>query len=287
MSLQNLINNWFNVDSNTSATILITILVFISGILFTEILKELSSYFRRRKIRKICDFNFKNLETGIEKQSKYYLKYCESLNFQNTSGFKFTSIIIHSINIFENIGYSNIYEAYFFGFENLFKGKKELKAFAKLWSSVVAIPQWQNQMKDIMENQIQNFNKWNDFRNNSLAEFYKIFDPLLVLVLNPDTSTYLREYLLQLDEIQVNFQIKSNYRNLIIVQESMVLPTLEINRKFKHISETHNLNPHLLSSTMAFENMEKNLNHNLSQAKTYYFTFKGYSKLVKIAKTII
>lgn len=287
MSLQNLINGWFKVDSNTSATIIITVLVFISGIIFTEIIKELSAYFKRRKIRKICNYNFKNLENGIEKQSKYYLKYCESLNFKNTSGFKFTSIIIHSIYIFENIGYPNIYEAYFFGFENLFKGKKELKAFSKLWSCVIAMQQWQDQMKDIMQNQIQNFNKWNDFRNTSLAEFYKIFDPLIVKLLDPNIPIYLAEYLLQLDEIQVVFQKSDDNRNPVIVQNLMVLPTLEINRQFKHIPEIHNLNPHLLSSIMAFENMDRNLNHNLSQSKTYYFTFKGYSKLVKIAKKII
>jgi hypothetical protein len=67
MNIQKFIEQLFNIDSNTSATIIITVIVFALGYIFTSFGKIISEYSIRKANRKIF---IKNLESLINSLNK-------------------------------------------------------------------------------------------------------------------------------------------------------------------------------------------------------------------------
>jgi hypothetical protein len=112
--------NWlcevFGTDENTSATILITVLVFGAGILSSMLIDFLRTWRRRNMLKSMVKLNIDGINRNIRNQGKGYRKTASQFSFDRTSHLTSTRIELSEIEILKEIGYDQIYQAYFFGF---------------------------------------------------------------------------------------------------------------------------------------------------------------------------
>lgn len=281
--LQNTLNNWFGIDNNTSATILITVIIFVIGLSFTEVLKSLNAIIQRKRIRNMCKINFKDLELGIKKQEKAYLKYIESLTFSNRRGFNFSEVEITPIVALQEIGFTKIYESYFTGIENIFINKNKLRAFKKLWSIIVVIPIWQEKIKSYSNQQLANYNEWNDKRNLSLRKFNKLCDAFIFdkeIDNSPDLE--LINFVNKIIQIRHEYTLQGDITNPETVENFWVQPMLKLNRVENQNPIVHELIDFLLTASHEYKNMVQILEIGKKQTFIFYLNFKCKAKQINI-----
>lgn len=286
--LQKILNDLLGIDNNTSATIIITLIIFGIGLIFTQISKSIGSYIQRKRVKRICSINFESLEIGIKKESKAYQNLIESLRFENKHGWDFSQVHITSLDALREFGYINIYNAYFTGVENIFSRKIKLKAFQKFWSTLVIIPLWQKTMKSFINDQLKNYNEWNGKRIDSLMAFNKLCDSYIYQFaekLIDDIN--LKTYILELDNIRVNLQNQADFTNPETIENILVQPVLKLNRNTKNIEIIHEFNKFLLSTSLGYRNMKQILETSQNQTLSFYHDFRGREKLIRLVRRIL
>lgn len=82
-TIQETINRLFRVQSQTSATIIISLSIFILGFAFTELIKGLGRISKRKTIKKMFFQCLDNLILQISTQGKSYASFSETFNLRS------------------------------------------------------------------------------------------------------------------------------------------------------------------------------------------------------------
>lgn len=101
------------------------------------------------------------------KQALDYKHYKDQLNVDHEGNFTFQFRLIRSITVFKELGYENIYNAYFSGIENIIKRNKliKIKAFNLLWKSIDYVLDTHEKSIDNSYDVIDRYSQLNDLRN--------------------------------------------------------------------------------------------------------------------------
>lgn len=190
MNIQSLIERLFNVDSRTSATIIISLTVFISGYIISSLIKTVEKYFIRKANRKIFLLNLKTFIDSIRKRREILKEQLSHLQIENFSQIPVGGVQFFQVSVLNSIGHKNAFDAFFLGFENvlIFKSRKNLKrkAFLKVLENMANIEVWEKEMYDQMTPMQKEINRMNETMAGPLTQMrLKYFD----LFKKMDTST--------------------------------------------------------------------------------------------------
>src|ERR1700761_8483189 len=115
LQLIDFLHKTFGIGKDTTATIIVTLLTFSAGILITVIFKAIEGYLDRKNHRKILKINLRNLIKEIFRQATAYQKATDALQIESAERPVFTQMSISSVGIFYQLGYKNLYNAFFNG----------------------------------------------------------------------------------------------------------------------------------------------------------------------------
>lgn len=268
--LQCYLKNNFKIDENTSATIIITLSIFIAGILIQQGLSISAGYIKRKRIRKLFEINVKNFVVEVKIQEKAYRTTADSFKFETGLVYAFTRATIFSHHSIKEIGYQNSYEAFFHGVENIFmfKRNKKLTAFSKIWSSVNSIDYWHDRtFADIHKFQ-EKLDEYNSRWNSAIEKHRQFVESIMAQVNGQLIEKELGTYLTEVDRIQTIWQNLPERTRPDILNKNLIIPLRVLNRKNQN-DISRKMNENLLAASIEFQN-KRNL---LKAQRELFFHF--------------
>lgn len=269
--LQNLLNCKFDIDSNTSATIIITFIIFFSGILITELIKLLSRIRERRKFRLIINSSIKNVINQAKKQVVAYEKIAEEFNWKGNKHILLGRTILSKTQF----DYKMIFTAYFTGIENIsLLKKKKSKAINKIWEALQSLDFWHEKSFADVDKFLDKYSQYNNKRNEALDQHRKLIEMNLTSLSGNSLPTRLGHYVQQIDNLHVQWQAAENRTRPDILHDILVTPSLLLNRNYPEIELARKSSDLLLQASIEYESME-------SLLKVYNQQFLNYSRIFR------
>lgn len=288
MCIQEKLIEWFNIDPNTSATIIISLSVFIVGFLFQQLFQSISFYIQRKRTRNIFEIVVKKFIEQVNVQSKVYSKSAKTFVFDRDTSFQFRKATIFTSQSVNQIGYQNIYNAYFSGFENLIKFNKtlKLKAFNKIWSCIISVDFWLDKSFKGVDMFPSKYNGFNDNRAEALENYRKFLDPLMASFDGKEIPKGVAIYISEIDRINIEWQKSRNRLRPDKIHRKLILPLRIYNRKNINPISVE-MNSFLLDATRHYINQSYILKMEKLQQETYSKSFNFYSKISSKAIDIL
>jgi len=280
-SIQTYLDSILNVDSNTSATILITLTVFFLGLILQIASKAITKCIERNRTRKMVTTLAKELSREVDKQSKFYLKSSKTFVFSNKDFFAFKQLTISSYSSIKNVGFQNIYYSFFLGFENWIKVKKstKFKAFNRIWNIVVFIEDRHEKILNETNSFIIEFNKLTEKRNELLAGLRKLYDVEISNSVNKENPELLLKFEKEVKHIVVTWQKIENNTQLDIINSELVLKLKALNEKYPRLKLTTTTSEYLLKIRNVYNNQETILRMRKEVLVENYYSFRKLSKV--------
>lgn len=173
------VNRIFDIDNETSATVIITLTVFILGYFLNWIYRIVKAYNKRKAIRKLISDLLKEISKTSIVQAKHFIEFKNILTIEHFGVFDLKKTPINHLNNIIKIDFITIYDAFFTGLENLFFKKKKRMLFNKIWSHISTLIYWEQQYPKGLEAFIKKFNEYEDNRNENLERWRIVSDQLL------------------------------------------------------------------------------------------------------------
>ncbi len=290
-NIQSSLNELFGIQSNVSASIMISIGIFVSGLILTETIKAIASFNKRKSTRRIFFLSLEELATRINRQSKSYRNLSNEIKFKSNTNYSIGNVDIFQLTTLKQMGYENLFLSLFTGFENtifrLYINKKRLKAFNKIWEAIEYVKSWQEKLYDEAEVFNKMFNDENKVREIALKKYFAFIEPELTAGHGQPLDNDKVRYLQIVDNIHQQYFLSNDKTNPYILHRKLTLPIRILNRRNRNVDIVHTSNIHLMDATYAYTNM-KNIN---SVFKDMYFEqgiwFHKYAKLVSLSKRIL
>ncbi|GAC1302667.1 MAG: hypothetical protein NVSMB24_07590 [Mucilaginibacter sp.] len=273
--IQDYINHLLGIKSDVSAPIIISIIIFIVGFIFNGIIRTVVNYNQRDTIRKMFIYNLKTVIKDMGKQSVNFKNLADQLIFKDSNNFILKDDHMYQINILQEIGYKQTFNAFFTGFENsifkIFRKNARIVAFHSIWESIEFATKWQNKPQEDSKEFVKYYNNQNQNRNRALAQYFQFIEPFLLKAPHlPNLIDALKYYVNEVDKIHVQWQKTANRINPANVQRKLVLPIRILNRKFDNVEIVYQTNKPLLEASYAYSEMAIVL-------KVYKDIFNDYS----------
>jgi len=273
----------FNIPRQAIATILISLSTFILGILINNAIISFNKFFQRRIHRTLSQINYKLLLKNVYKQQHDFFNFKEQLIISHFGPFDYNYKIMPALDVFNKLGYENLYKAYFRGIENftLFRNRKKLSAFNNLWTSIEYLNHIQKDSFEKVENFIAKNSDLNDLRNQSLGKAQNIVEEFRIHFNRELTiKEPLGVFFSQREQIIKDYREEKDF-NLPDKTEVYVNKLLNLNRDNVNIIQRYErdihaveLNSYLLESSYRFENMKNHI-----ESVNYYFAYLSTSYL--------
>lgn len=274
------INTVFGIENETSATIVITLIVFILGFLITGIVGAIRRFSQRKVTRNLFISLVEEILKSATRQSKNFHEFTTTLNIENQDSYSLGRYPLNHLDNINNLPFSDFHNAYFNGLENIFCKRKRAKAFNMIWKYLSTLKYFESRYPDELVSFINKFNVYENKRNEEIEKWRQILDNLLFETNNKQLPPRLKEYMESLDEIVFNWQNNSKNTHYHIVQLELVKPLRKLNKDYKDIPYTLHFNTPLLGITQYYNNMVSVLLVYSKIFKSYYYTYRSASKLL-------
>lgn len=257
-------------------TILVTVLVFISGIIINNLIAAYNSYVERPLNRRLSVINLKQLLRMVYKQAQHYDDFCKQLNIEYLNNYNFRYVDIPSINIFKEIGHRNLFRAYFEGTENFFAfyRKRKLKSFNVLWGIIEYTNNTHRESVTKAENFIKELGTLNHLRNEGLGKVQQNVEEFgnhfhRQLELKHPLGIDFGERIRIIDEYQrtLNPTSPNNAQDYIDKLINLNRENIDLCSRYERDIKSVQMNADILSATLAFQNFS-----NLIEASNGTFT---------------
>ncbi len=260
IALHEYLQKAFYIDSNTSATLLITLFVFIAGMLLRLIVIVISNYIKRRRIRKTFNINLRELIKEINEQSIAFENTIETLSIENSEPFRYKRKTISTLSSINNLGYYKIYDAYFHGLENLVKLKMNVKReiFTSMWNSIKSVEYWHNFS---FQDKNRLIDKYNSYREKWSDATVKINDEIKCMRANSQseqTPSDFEQLKPKVFKAYSKWITTPNNFNPTVINDKLVDNLIEIIEKHTDPSAAAILYKELVDASLQFQN-QKNL----------------------------
>ncbi|MEQ9149477.1 MAG: hypothetical protein RLP13_14460 [Cytophagales bacterium] len=258
----------FDISSDTAATIIITLSVFISSMLFTEIYKTSVRALERLNKRKMIIYFINHLTMDLRKQAKIWEQTVEMVNLYTVKDFSFKRKVI-DLSPIDSLGYHEIYNSFFKGFENFgISNKLKIKSFNKFWNTIKAIEFWQDKSYESITYFIEKYNEYNDKRNESLEEFRKLTDQMTLNYAEMLSDNGHAEYVMEINKIKLDWHSMEKNTQPDIVNKHLVQRVLKYN-KLNPTIRTLPITDVLLNAEIQYLNIEHLLESYKKQFENY------------------
>jgi hypothetical protein len=287
--LQEYLNKTFNIDDRTSATIIITLFVFVLGILVNQLLKVISDFLKRKNLRKIFLLNLSELEKRALKQSHEYKSSSEQFSFTYTENFNLQKIDISQLIILKELGYKDTFNAFFSGIENWFKFKNLYrKAFNKIWDAIFAMDFWQGISLE-MNHFNTAYSAYNEKRNLALQAFQTLLESKINTENLNHQDSNIAGYYRSLNIIVSDWQRLPKRSRADIIHRNIVLKVRIINRKFEkfNIPIIVDFNSFLLEASLQYQNIRLLYKVYNDRFTSLSILFRKHSRLINKGHLIL
>lgn len=274
------LNNLFNIDNETSATIVITLTVFILGFIITWFINVLRKYFNRRRTRKLFLDLLKEIARTTLRQSNNFFDFSKKLTIENQDIFELDKSPINHLDNISRLSINSFHEAFFTGPENLCCRIIKQKAFNKIWIHISALSYWEQQYPNDLKEFINKFNNYEDKRNEELENWRKLSDELIFQVRQQGPTGRYLEYFTRYDEIVYGWQTAGQNTHYFTVQTDLIEPLRLLNRDFHDLPVVLVLNNPLLGVTNYYENLISTLRVYNRQFNSLGISYKNSSKMI-------
>lgn len=285
MKFQKFIEDAFNIDSNTSATIIITILVFVLGYIITSLAKGTSKFFLRQANRKLFIKNLETLITSLRKRQEVLQEQLKHLEIERITVVPLAKIQFFQAQILYSMGYKTSFECFFIGFENVLRWRKNKKlrnkAFVKVWENMANIEFWENNMYEQIEPIQKEINRINETMGRPLTEMRIYYTELFEKLKVPDVSTEERQFITSLQNIVSEWAKKENCQHGYIVNEFLSKKIKELCNNYEFLSTARQLRNFAMDASHWFTNLT-NVVLNLQRSlKQYEYALSYFSRSTK------
>lgn len=279
----------YGVDSNTSATLIITLFVFLLGVAFQYALNSFTKYSERRRVRKTFLVGLSEFSNQVKKQSEQYHKSSLTFTFDKETNFEFNRATISTIGSLIDLQYNRTYEAFFFGFENLikFNSKRKFEAFNKIWDSIKSVEFWHEKSFQDVNYFIEKYNDLNERRNEAINAHRLFFEPIMTQMDGQTVPGNIGRYMQAADQVHVDWQNKPNRTRPNIVHRNLVIRLRILNRKNQNLPIANRMNDNLLTATMEYQSQRNFLRAQKEQMENYERSFRHYYRLVNAGISIL
>lgn len=259
--LTNFLENTFSIDDNTSATIIITLTVFILGYIIMGLAKSISAYINRIKYRNLFKEMINEIARCAEIQSDNINKLIGTINIANNGYFNLKKQNINLLNNFNQISFESFYGAYFKGIENLFNRKKIIY-FNKTFGIIDALTKNEIQILIELDKCVNNFNKHADNWNDSTEKVKLSIEDMNLYLDGQDVPIYVAEFFQQIDKLISDWQKFENPTRYDIVYNNLIKPIIKLYNENKHVDLvkiSKSLLDRLMDSEYNYQSMCKSL----------------------------
>lgn len=281
------INELFSIQNETSATIVITLTIFILGFILTGVMNIIRAYNSRKSIRNLfIDLLIEVSKTAL-KQADYFKSFEDILSIENKDFFRLKKTPINHLDNLSKLSINAFHEAYFTGFENIFCRKIRQKAFNKIWIHISSLSFWEEKHHNELKDFINKFNSYENKRNDELETWRKISDQLIYMAQQQNVEGKLREYFTKYDKIVYTWQNAGQNTHYFVVQRDLIEPLRKLNREYKELPFVLTLTNPLLGVTSGYENLVSLLNVNKITYHSHYQSYKNSGRIIAKAIKIL
>lgn len=290
--MQELIEKYFKISHDASASLIITLLTFTLGYFITAIVYIISQYFKRRIHKKLFINNLYNLSKAAKLQEVSYTNFIQTLNIQENKPWKYNKVDFFHIIHFQELGFKESFIAFFHGFENIFSlhpsKKLKIKAFTKVLSIINSIDYWEKKAMSDFGPILQEYNTIGNARNKAIDELRIIWEALFFDG-NIQASQENTEYLRRLHQIITEYADIPTYIrvNPFFTHRNLVLKIRILNRNYPHLNFTRNLNEKCIEVSNCYFDMENLIRNTKLQYKIYNHTFREFRRILPIIIKIL
>lgn len=287
------ISKFIGITADTAATIVLTLFTIFLASFFTEIITSFKSYLQRRVYRNLLKINLIELNKGLHKQADSYDKFSKQLNIEHLGPYIFTTCSIPAYNLISQIGYENLYKAFFNGVENLISSSNKVTAFNDVWGTIEYLNLFHKKsFEDSEKYGIKNA-EINEQRNKCVESVNRI---TFALIINreDELTTDFSNYLKIIDDIRFELYQSDDAQAPKIVEETFIQPLIKNNilnkdvvRNYRNIIPFDDFNSALSEASLRYKNQ-------VNLAIAYHFYFKQnkeefdrhFDKISKVQKVL-
>lgn len=293
--MQEIIERIFNISHDASATLIITLAIFILGYIITAIASTTTRYFERKSNRKIFLENLKNLNNPLKRQQRAFLDTINSLNIVTNSPWEYSRVDFFQIPFVREMSYKEGFKSFFFGFENRFafwRSKKlRRRAYNKTWENLNNIQYWSDRALNDFYPTLEKLNQLGEKRNLALNQLRQMWEQLFLVAKNDPTrfNQYEFEYLKQLNKtIAVYQKIPGKQRVFpFTTQRKLILPIRILNRRYQTLPLVREVNDKAYEVSVHYHEMELLVRHTRMQYEEYYHAFRRIQKTTEMIVKIL
>ncbi|MEO8110860.1 MAG: hypothetical protein ABI594_12540 [Ginsengibacter sp.] len=284
--MQDFIERLFNISHDASASLIVTLTIFILGYIITATVFIISKYFERKSNRKIFLDNLKSLNKSVLRQQTAFLDTINSLNIVTNSPWEYSKVEFFQIPVFKEMSFKESLKCFFFGLENqlAFWRNKKLRrhAFNKTWENITNVQFWSDRALNDFYPILDKYNQHGERRNAALRQLREMWEQLFLFAKNEPGKLSQREfeYVKLLDNTIAAYQkIPTNQRVIpYITHRKLILPIRILNRKYETLPLVANINNKAHEVSTHYHEMEIFIRNTRIQYKTYHYAFRRIQK---------
>lgn len=290
-----------DIDANTSATIITTLLAVLITLILSQLVKGVIAFMKRQALRRLILQSMQSLILKLNKQSKA---------FKNTAEeeFSFAKDKLRSTRVYTlsepksliEIGHVTTFNALFSGIENIViwprLRKAKVKCYRILWQVITAIEYWHLRSLQDFETIIKQNNRYNDKRNAAVTDFQKRMEVLFIQLRMGTLRLFPQEraYAQGLDSIIHSWQQQSDPTRPDQSHKYLVEPAIVLNRQFLNQGQVTPLSPvvlemnyPLLAAHHHYQNQRNVLEGATKQFWVYHAMFKADARLLRLITPVL
>lgn len=284
--MQEIIEKYFSISHDASASLIITLITFILGYILTGCFYIISRFFQRKSHRKMFLNNLVSLNKSLKAQEKAFLTTIKSLKFEENNLWNYDKVDFFQLSAIKEMSYKESFNSFFYGFENQISicigNKLRRKSFNRAWSIFSNTEFWSTKAIADFYSFTEKYNNYGDKRNSVMHELHTMWESLLsVSTTNISDEHY--QYLIQLGEIISEFGKIPTAKRVTpyITHRKLILRIRILNRKHFTLPFMREFNDKCLEVSAVYIDMEHLVRHSKAQYKVYYYSFRTFNRSLK------
>lgn len=285
--MQKIMEKFFNITPDASATLLITLLIFIGGYFVTAVVFLGSKYFKRRANRKLFIESLQTLEKPLNAQAKSFAEFILQLSTDNTNAMILNKVEFFQLPVFKEMSYKETFRSFFTGIENILCSKKKRtlkrRAFNLTWANINSLEVWNQKVDDYFLMYIAKYNEYNQTREESVQKLRQTWNTWFVKSLKrkADPGIHIEnavqapvlpeQYINELGELTQNVSeiLKHHKPTPYLIQLHLVGRIKELNMKYYTLESILDFSNTAMDASRQYDEMLKLINHTKQQFNMY------------------
>lgn len=293
--MQKIIERFFTISHDASASLIITLSTFILGYLITGLVFIINRYFERKSNRKIFIQNLESLDKSLKRQQRAFIDTIKSFDIVKNSPWEYSKVHFFQVTVFKEMSYKESFKSFFLGFENQLSvcTNKTIKrkAYNKTWENLNNIQFWSEKAFNDFNPLLDKYNQHGDRRNVAINQLRQMWEHLFqdCKVEREKFTDEEYEYLRKLDKIIGVFQnIPTDQRiKPYTTHRYLVLPIRILNKKYQLTPFIRKLNDITLEASKHYREMELLLRQTRIQYQEYFHLFRAIQKINEMTIKIL